>query len=666
MNLVVLAAFTWCLALGLETANWWPLCTLASVCAVILGFLRPPLRALAQAALLIAGTAALVVLSWWLHQGSADSVNHVQPNFGWPFNELRRLSQVANVGVSPDAQALTLGLAIGDSSQASQQLIADMKIVSLTHLVAVSGANCAIVVGAVYLLLRKFGLRTRVFSSIAVLIFYVFFVGAQASVLRAAVMACAVMLSMLFGRKTNPVVILSLAATALLVADTKQATSFSFALSVAATAGILVLAPSLYERLKKRLFKPIALALAVSTASQLMCFPILLQLQDGLATYSLIANLLCEPLVAPITVLSLIAVSVSWVTPLSSGIFYLASLASALIASIAHFFANLPLATASWLPGTLGTLLAILLAASSAIWLKAKSASSRFSAGTVALLCLTASFAGLANSAVQLSRWPQQDWQIASCDVGQGDATVVRSNEKIALIDVGRFDPKIDTCLNQLGVNRIDLLVLTHFDFDHVGGLAGALSGRSVDIALLSPFEDLRPAVNKTREMLNQAQAKTVFAERGMSGSIGRVEWSVLSPSKTAAEAEDSNDASITMLFRFEDFSLLTLADLGEKGQMRIASESSGWLSPWVRSHDLVMKVSHHGSADQYAEFIEYLKPEVALISVGRSNGYGHPTKRTLNLLSRTSSIICRTDLLGSIGVSRSSDGFSFAASGAS
>jgi competence protein ComEC len=351
---------------------------------------------------------------------------------------------------------------------------------------------------------------------------------------------------------------------------------------------------------------------------------------------------------------------------LSSAIFYLASLASALIASIAHYFANLPLATASWLSGVLGILLAVLLAASSAVWLKAKSASARFSAGSVALLCLTASFAGLANSAVQLSRWPQQDWQIASCDVGQGDATVVRSNEKVALIDVGRFDPKIDTCLNQLGVNHIDLLVLTHFDFDHVGGLAGALSGRSVNIALLSPFEDLRPAVSKTRQMLSEARAKTVFAERGMSGSIGKVEWNVLSPSKTAAEAEDSNDASITMLFRFDDFSLLTLADLGEKGQMRIASENSAWLSPWVRSHNLVMKVSHHGSADQYAEFIEYLKPEVALISVGGSNGYGHPTRRTLQLLSRTSSVICRTDLLGSIGVSRGQEGFGIAASGAS
>ena len=99
---------------------------------------------------------------------------------------------------------------------------------------------------------------------------------------------------------------------------------------------------------------------------------------------------------------------------------------------------------------------------------------------------------------------------------------------------------------------------------------------------------------------------------------------------------------------------------------MRLASESANWLSPWVREHDLVLKVSHHGSADQYAELVEYLRPKVALISVGRSNGYGHPTKRTLDLLARTSSIICRTDQLGSIGLSHNKDGFSFASSGAS
>lgn len=663
---MLLAGSAWLLAMGLETSNWWPFLILLTVAAASSLALRMPVGALKQLGLLIASTVPLLLLSWWLRRGPESVVAADGPNYDWPFELLRRLAQAANIGVSPDAEALTLGLAIGDASQASQQLVADMKIVSLTHLVAVSGANCAIVVGAVYFLLRKLSLRARVFSSIAVLIFYVFLVGAQPSVLRAAVMASAVMLSLLFGRKTNPLAILSLAVTALLVADPSLGVSISFALSVAATAGILLLAPALYERFKNRLPKPVALALAVSTASQLLCFPILLQLQAGLPTYSLIANLLCEPLVAPITVLSLLAVFVSWLPPLSSIIFYLASLASALIVSIAHFLANLPLATAPWLTGTFGVLLAILLAVCAAVWLKAESTVARFSAGVTALLCLTASFAGLANSAVQMSRWPGPDWQIASCDVGQGDATVLRSGESVALIDVGRFEPKIDTCLSQLGVSKIDLLVLTHFDFDHVGGLAGALKNRQVAVALLSPFEDARPAVKASQDLLHVAGVKSAFAERGMSGSLGAVSWSVLSPSKSASEAEDSNDASITMLFRFDDFSLLSLADLGEKGQMRLASQMSSWLSPWVREHDLVMKVSHHGSADQYAELIEYLQPTVALISVGRSNGYGHPTRRTLDLLAQTSTIICRTDQLGSIGLSHSEVGFSFASAGAS
>lgn len=666
MTPVLLAAFNWLFGVALETANWWPLTVLCVSAALAMATLRLPIGRFKHLAILVVSTICLMLLSWHLKTGSKPAAEAEGANFGWPFDQLRRLAQASNVGVSPDAQALTLGLAIGDSSQSSQQLIADMKVVSLTHLVAVSGANCAIVVGAIYLLLRRFGIRTRVFTSIAVLIFYVFLVGAQPSVLRAAAMASVVMLSFLLGRRSDPFAVLAVAVTALLIADTKLATSTSFALSVAATVGILSLAPALYERFKKRLIRPVALALAVSAASQLMCFPILLQLQPGLPTYSLIANLLCEPLVAPITVLSLIAVTLSPIPFLSSTVFYLASLGSVLIALVAHFFAQLPLATAPWLSGTAGILLAILLAVSTAIWLKSQSATSRFSAGMVALLCLTASFAGLTNSAVQMSRWPGLDWQIASCDVGQGDATVLRSAEKVALIDVGRFDPKIDSCLNRLGVGKIDLLVLTHFDFDHVGGLAGALRNRQVDVALLSPFEDVRPAVKATREMLTGAGVNPVYAERGMTGSLGEIGWSVLSPSKTAAEAEDSNDASITMLFRFESFSLLTLADLGEKGQMRLASESSAWLSPWVREHDLVLKVSHHGSADQYAEFIEYLHPKVALVSVGRSNGYGHPTKRTLDLLARTSSIICRTDQLGSIGLSRNDDGFSFASSGAS
>lgn len=668
MNAALAATFLWLLSIGLETSNWLPFTVFcAGATALAIGF-RIPLVSMRSAALLSFGSAILLSIGWWLRPAKFQSEPSVllDHSFGWPFDVLRRLAREANVGITPDSEALTLGLAIGDSSQASAQLISDMKIVSLTHLVAVSGANCAIVVSSTYLLFRRFSLRARVIVSISVLIAYVFLVGAQPSVLRAAVMAIAVMLSFLSGRKTHPMNILAIAVIVLLVHDSTLSVNISFALSVAATAGILLLAPALYERFKKKLLKPIALALAVSVAAQVMCFPILLQMQPGLPTYSLIANLLCEPFVGPITVLSLIAVSVSWFEPLASALFYISSLASLQIVSIAHFFANLPLATAPWLSGTSGLLLAIFFTLCVAGWLRANSAQARFAFGVVALLCLTATFAGLSNSAIQFSRWPQSDWQIVSCDVGQGDATVIRSADRVALIDVGRFAPRIDSCLNRLGISHIDLLVLTHFDLDHVGGLAGALSGRSVEAALLSPFEDDRPAASSSRQMLSYAKIETDFAERGLSGLLGQVSWSVLSPSRNAYEAEDSNDASITMLFRFNSFSLLALADLGERGQMRLAAESSAWLSPWVREHAMVMKVSHHGSADQYAEFIEDLHPTVALLSVGRSNGYGHPTRRTLQLLERTRSVICRTDQLGSLSVSHNDQGFSFAAAGAS
>jgi competence protein ComEC len=152
-----------------------------------------------------------------------------------------------------------------------------------------------------------------------------------------------------------------------------------------------------------------------------------------------------------------------------------------------------------------------------------------------------------------------------------------------------------------------------------------------------------------------------VKAQKWLTGKLGEASWLVLNPSRTAEEAEDSNDASIAMLFRFEDFSFLALADLGEQGQMRIASDLDIWYDDWVARHDLVLKVSHHGSADQYSELMEHLKPAVALISAGKNIGYGHPTRRTLDIFERARSLICRTDQLGSLALSRIEGGFALA-----
>ena len=579
----------------------------------------------------------------------------------WPFEQLRKASVQALAGVNPDAVALTLGLAIGDSSLASESLLAAMRDTSLTHLVAVSGSNCAIVSGAVFLALQRFGVRVRVFWSLVALVSYVLLVGSQPSVLRAATMAAAILLAYLSGRKVNPLVALSIAITVLVIVSPEIAVEYGFALSVAATAGILLLAPKIYELLKPRMHRWVALALSVSAAAQLLCFPILLQLQERIPTYSLAANLLSEPLVAPVTVLAILGVTLSWIPPLASALFWLASIPAALIATIAHTFSSLPMSTTFWATGLIGSLTAVVLVVAIVVYLVAKSPRFRYTAVAAVSVLSLSSVSMLTVEAVRSAIWPQHHWQIASCDVGQGDATVVRSGTSIALIDVGKFDSKIDRCLSDLGVSEIHLLVLTHFDQDHVLAINGALKGRKIGRVLVSPFLDERPAAKAAMSALERRGIDITKAFRNMSGTLGEATWSVLSPSVTASEAEDSNDASIAMLFRFADYSLLALADLGEKGQMRLAEDIGVWHAGWVSGHDLVLKVSHHGSADQYSELIEHIRPSISLISVGESNGYGHPTARTLKLLGRTNTLICRTDQLGSISLARNGKVFTVA-----
>lgn len=557
-------------------------------------------------------------------------------------------------GVDGDSAGLVAGLAIGDVSQISEQLQGDMKLVSLTHLTAVSGANCAIVLAMFYLLVRRMGggRWTRLAVGLIALVLYVLLVGPQPSVLRAAVMASAVLIGISLGRKTAPMTALAASVIILLVADPWLAIEFGFALSVAATAGLLVLTKPISEKLERFFPRWLAIALSVSIAAQIFCLPILLQLQQGLATYSLPANLLAAPLVAPITVLGILGTGFAWLLPPVTWLCtYLASLAGWLIIEIVEVFANSDNVTLSWPVGIPGGLIATCIVVGFLLWLRAEPTKLR-NLGISSLALIAAVSAGFISfNLVTRSQWPIRDWSVVACDVGQGDSLVVRSAGKVAVIDVGRESRLVDECLQRLRIQRIDVLVLTHFDMDHIGGLSGAIGGRQIGYALVSPFKDDRWGATGTNKLLSDSGIKTISVEKGMNGALGEFEWQVLWPNRFAAGAEDSNDASIIMLWKGKTFNLLTMADSGEKSQMQIASDASWWSDQIIQSLPLVLKVSHHGSSDQYGELIEELTPELSLISAGKNNSYGHPTKRTLALLKSTGSAVYRTDELGSLAI---------------
>jgi competence protein ComEC len=580
-------------------------------------------------------------------------------------NDLRANYVASIAGVTPDAKTLVAGLAIGEIAELSEELEEKMRIVSLTHLVAVSGSNCAIVVGMVYLVAvgLRFGRTGRTVISLTALLLYVLLIGPDPSVLRAGVMAASVILMIALGRRTWALNALALATLVLLIADPWLAVEFGFGLSVLATAGILLLAPAIAERLGKRMPMPLALGLSVTISAQLFCLPLLMQLQPGLATYSVIANLLAGPMVAPVTVLGMIALLVTPIAPWLAGLIsFLASLGTWVIEMIAIIFADLPVAYFPWATGLPATILSILLILAVGAWLRAGPVPLRqIGVGAVVVIAVTTISVPAASEILPKS-WPIKQWQVVACDVGQGDALVIQSRGRTALIDVGADEDLIDECLSSLSIRRIDLLVLTHFDFDHVGGLAGAINGREVTTAIISGFPDDRPATAISLEQLNEAGVSVVIANPSISGVLGDYSWKILGPSKEATEAKDSNDASVVMVFLGLELDLLLLGDLGESGQQRIASSAKKILIPSTKP--LILKVSHHGSNDQSAELHESLRPELSLISVGSTNGYGHPGKQLLDLLARSGSEVLRTDLSGSIAVSVEGESLSWAGSG--
>jgi competence protein ComEC len=576
-------------------------------------------------------------------------------------NGLRTSFSAASTALPGDGGRLLPGLAIGDTAAVGAQLDAAMKTTSLSHLTAVSGANCAVVIALIMLLGAAVGVPrgARIVASVLVLIGFVVLVTPQSSVVRAAVMAAIVLFATLAGRPVRGLPVLALAAIALLAIDPWLSRDYGFALSVLATGGLLLLSGPLTRLLARAMPFGVAAVLAIPLAAQLACQPVLVLLDPSIPLYGVVANALAEPAAPLATVIGLLGClalpAVPW---LGETLVAVAWLPASWIAAVATFFAALPAASLPWPEGLVGLLLLAILTTLGLVAVlgggmlgggggggggrSGPGRGLRFGAAGI-VLALLAGFTGAtagARVAQQLAR--PADWQIAACDIGQGDAVLVRSGGEVALIDTGPDPALLTRCLDELGIGRIDLLVLSHFDLDHVGG-ADAVLGR-VDHAVVGPSGE----ASDDRLVAELARSGAVVDEvsRGDSGLLGELRYSVLWPRARLDSIEPGNDASVVLAFEpvaecmSGCLSSLFLGDLGERSQALMLA--AGPISPVD-----VVKVSHHGSADQSERVYERAAATVGVIGVGVDNDYGHPTDRLLDLLAAQGTAVARTDLEG-------------------
>ena len=253
--------------------------------------------------------------------------------------------------------ALLDGMVLGDRSRRSPESTAVMTTTGLTHLTAVSGANCSVVFASVVLVLRSWRVSRPVVMVLSLISLGVFgaLVGPDSSVLRAVVMSAASLTVMMGGHQSRGLPLLCVSASGLLLAEPWLAWDLGFALSVAATAGILLAAQGLAQWLGQRMPYVVALGLSIPLAANLACAPLLVLIQPQLTPYSLLANALTAPLVAPVTLLGTAALPLAVVPgPISGMLIGWAGMATWGIWSIAEGTSRLPGALLEWPPGVLG------------------------------------------------------------------------------------------------------------------------------------------------------------------------------------------------------------------------------------------------------------------------------------------------------------------------
>jgi competence protein ComEC len=543
-----------------------------------------------------------------------------------------------------DAGALIPGMVLGDTSLQSANFKNEMKRSGLTHLVAVSGANFAIISLFVLWCMQWIfrSLRMRLIFTAVALSSFIALVRPSPSVLRAAAMAGVVLVARGVGKRSDPLPTLGFAIAAVVIGDPWQARDPGFALSVLATAGLLSLSPRIGRWLGKFVPTFVANSLSPPIAAVVMCAPILVALSGYLGLMTVIANLLAAPMVAPITVIGFLAALISPLSPaLSSLLLFIIRWPARWIAGVAHWAAGFPvLQMSKGLGGFIGGIAVMCLVIATVILLR-----KAHKIMIVILLMATLTFAWI-------GQWPAGDWLIVNCDVGQGDSLVINlGKHRGIVVDTGPDAALEDRCLSRLGITSLALLVLTHFHADHVEGVAGLIRGRSVGQVWVS--NNAEPVFESQRVHSWLTRVPMVVAVRGTSVKLqsvrGPIEIKSLWPDVGArafevlpGDGSAINNSSVAVLITSPDFSLFAAGDLEPSAQSEILASLN---------HVDVYKVSHHGSVYQDQALMDRLSPTISIISVGAGNSYGHPAAQTIAALVRLRSRIYRTDESGGIAI---------------
>lgn len=595
-----------------------------------------------------------------------DQVKIVERGGGNPFLSRIVLPIKRSIGATIDQNlsgapaALLKGVMLGQRRALPQTVKEAFSNAGVIHVLAVSGLHVGLVVLIFlgFFRILRVPRNAAVMMAILVLVLYMFITDLRPSVVRASIMAMVVLGGMVLERNSNIFNTIAFAGLLILLFSPQALFDVSFQLSFAATLAIVYLYGPIKQMLpgpfrnqdvwwKRWLFG----GLIVSLSAQLGATPIVAHYFHRLPIVSLLANLVVVPMVGVVIALGFAAAIFGVISSKFALIFNAANwLALTILLEMVKFFAHLPFAS-----------------------FKVASPSLAFLAGYFPLLVLAANLKRsvkarkalvlLALILTNLWVWygalssPGRQLVVTFLDVGQGDAAFIRfPKEGTMLIDGGPrwrdFDVGervITPYLEHMGIKRIDKLVLTHPHIDHVGGLPAVLE--NFEVGEIIDGGQAHPSFTYRRflELIDEKDIDYRIVQAG-----DRVEgfgnFYVLHPTDDFVTPEGEapynvNNGSVVLRLVYGRVSFLFLGDVELEAERALLCYGD-----WPQS--TVIKVPHHGGLDSSSErLLKLVRPEIAVISVGRWNRFGHPSKAVIEQYQRLGATVYRTDLDGAVTV---------------
>jgi len=605
----------------------------------------------------------------------------------WIYSLRKSMSEsIAEVMPEPQA-ALTQGIVLGIRYNIPAEVKADFVSTGTTHVLAISGVNLSIIAGILLSIgIWFFGKRRYIYIWLAlgIIWLYTLLTGMNPPVVRGAIMASVFLAAELLGRQRTAITSLAFAAAVMAGIDPPILFDASFQLSVLAMAGLIFITPPL-RGLGQRLVGATLgeKGLAVSLAN-IITDSFSVTLAATIAVWPLIAHYfgvvsLVGPLATFLALLALPAIIISGATagliglafvPLAQGIGWIAWLFTSYMLLIVKGSAALPLSSLEVGPVSPALIAVYYLVLVAIIWLVSRwgersknwlGAGVRRSSELISHLPWRWVIPPLVILAVLASAaaitMPDDELHVSFLDIGQGDAILIQRGSQQVLIDGG---PSPQTLTGELGDRMpfwdrtIELVVLTHPDDDHISGLVEVLERYRVeqvlypDLEALDDFEDPLSLYQRWEELIEEKDIAYTPAQAGEAIDLGDgVTMTVLNPPATLLEGTDSDVNNNSAVLRLDTgrVSFLLTSDIMWEAEF-------GLIARGAELSSTVLKVAHHGSyTSTTADFLAAVSPQLAVISVGEDNPYGHPSDEVVARLEASlgEENVFRTDEQGTI-----------------